>query len=152
MRERVRRKTPAVPCFLMKKPEPDRAKRRATILVVDDVPDIRELMRDILSDENNIVTAVDCESAIEVLKDLRVDLILSDLRMREDDGGMTLLRWVKENRPETRFILVSADAGESEKLEAMRLGADRIIKKPYEVKEFERSVSEVLGASGCGSR
>ena len=144
MRRRLRRRTPIRPEFLAREPLLDRAHKRATVLVVDDSLDVRELLQESFSQEKNVLTAKDCDSAIEVMRDVHVDLVVSDLRMVGRHGGLRLLDWVKKNRPDAGFILMSGDLEESERSEAIRLGADRILKKPWAPEEFRRTVSDVL--------
>ncbi|MCB1789445.1 MAG: response regulator, partial [Gammaproteobacteria bacterium] len=66
------------------------------ILVVDDEPDIRESVRDILEDENyRVVTAENAVAARQALRDGRPELILLDIWMPDVDGISLLKEWAE---------------------------------------------------------
>lgn len=74
----------------------------ASILVVDDEKQIRDLIAEILSDEYSVIQAADGTEAIEILKHKRPDLIISDVSMPNVDG-LELLKYLKGNEI-TKYI------------------------------------------------
>jgi len=101
------------------------------ILVVDDEPDIRTLVRDILEDEGYTVsTAENGEAARKARRSRRPDLILLDIWM-EDVDGITLLReWSESGDLPCPVVMMSGHGTVETAVEATRLGAYDFIEKP----------------------
>lgn len=101
------------------------------VLIVDDEPEIIELIRFFLKDEGfRVVTADNGVSARKVLAAENIGLIISDIRMPQEDG-FQLLRYVKKQYPLIPFIFISAFTDMNID-EALRLGAQGFIRKPWE--------------------
>jgi two-component system nitrogen regulation response regulator NtrX len=101
------------------------------ILVVDDEPDIRNLVRDILQDEGyTVTTAEGGEEARKARRSRRPDLILLDIWM-EDVDGITLLReWSESGDLPCPVVMMSGHGTVETAVEATRLGAYDFIEKP----------------------
>jgi two-component system nitrogen regulation response regulator NtrX len=101
------------------------------ILVVDDEPDIRNLVRDILQDEGyTVTTAEGGEEARKARRTRRPDLILLDIWM-EDVDGITLLReWSESGDLPCPVVIMSGHGTVETAVEATRLGAYDFIEKP----------------------
>lgn len=101
------------------------------ILVVDDEPDIRNLVRDILEDEGySVTTAENGEAARKARRSRRPDLILLDIWM-EDVDGITLLReWSESGDLPCPVVMMSGHGTVETAVEATRLGAYDFIEKP----------------------
>lgn len=101
------------------------------ILVVDDEPDIRSLVQDILEDEGySVTTAENGESARKARRTRRPDLILLDIWM-EDVDGITLLReWSESSDLPCPVVMMSGHGTVETAVEATRLGAYDFIEKP----------------------
>jgi len=101
------------------------------ILVVDDEPDIRNLVRDILQDEGyTVTTAEGGEEARKARRARRPDLILLDIWM-EDVDGITLLReWSESGGLPCPVVMMSGHGTVETAVEATRLGAYDFIEKP----------------------
>ena len=101
------------------------------ILVVDDEPDIRDLVRDILEDEGYAVTtAGDGESARKARRVRRPDLILLDIWMEDVDGISLLREWSENGGLSCPVIMMSGHGTVETAVEATRLGAYDFIEKP----------------------
>jgi DNA-binding NtrC family response regulator len=101
------------------------------ILVVDDEPDIRTLVRDILEDEGYTVTmAEDGESARKARRVRRPDLILLDIWMEDVDGISLLREWSENGGLPCPVIMMSGHGTVETAVEATRLGAYDFIEKP----------------------
>ena len=117
----------------------------ATILVVDDTADVRTLLGDILSDHYRIIYARDGAEGMEATLRERPDLIISDVMMPHVDG-QEFCRRVREN-PETvatPFVLLTARAELSLKIDGLNCGADDYLTKPFEEKELKARVRSLL--------
>lgn len=129
------------------RPEPARttAEGAATILVVDDEPQIRDLLGDLLGGEYEVLPAADGQEAIELLKHRRPDLIISDVNMPRLDG-FGLLRYVKENEI-TRyipFVFLAFKADIEQEIRGYDLGSEAYILKPFHPKQLLARVRQIL--------
>ena len=100
------------------------------IMFVDDEEGVRLSWNRFLSERGfDVKTVADGNSAISALQEEPVDVVVSDLRMPGADG-LDLLSWVKTNRPETRFILLTGYGSEAVERMARELGAFEYLNKP----------------------
>jgi DNA-binding response OmpR family regulator len=103
----------------------------SSILIVDDEKNIRLTMRQSLEPLNiPVETAVNGEEAIQRLEKDNFGMVFLDLKLPGMDG-MDVLRWIKENRPKTRVIIITAHGTIDTAVEAMKLGAIDFIRKPF---------------------
>jgi two-component system KDP operon response regulator KdpE len=108
---------------------------RRRILVVDDEPQITRVLRTTLSAQGyDIRVAHDGESALELMKDWRPDLVLTDLAMPNVDG-IELCRRVR-SASEVPIIVLSGREQEKSKVEALDAGADDYVTKPFAMQEL----------------
>lgn len=104
---------------------------RAQVLVVDDQPELLELLHLELSNEGwDTHVASDGGEALEILKTTNVDLVLSDIQMPKM-SGLELLEKVKTHSPDTEVILMTGFARLETAVEAVNLGAHSYIQKPF---------------------
>jgi DNA-binding response OmpR family regulator len=115
----------------------------SSVLVVDDDPDVRALVGELLARAGYRVTeAEDGRAALRLLYDERPDLILLDISMPELDGWATLER-IREVS-DVPVVMVSALGAELEKVRALRGGADDYVTKPFGRQELLARVETVL--------
>jgi type IV pilus assembly protein PilB len=122
---------PAAPASPMLSAEAG-ASRPARILVTEDDPQLRDLLREVLQGEGyEVVTACDGEEALEAVYKIRPDLILTDLNMPRMDG-LELLRRVRGNLSTCQIPVIFLTAVQSMDAEALALdlGADDYVSKP----------------------
>lgn len=101
------------------------------ILVVDDEPDIRSLVRDILEDEGySVTTAENGEAARKARLARRPDLILLDIWMEDIDGISLLREWSESGDLPCPVVMMSGHGTVETAVEATRLGAYDFIEKP----------------------
>lgn len=113
-------------------------KSSVTILVVDDEEMMRSLLEKILSREGyKIITAVDGVNALEQLQENKVDLIISDMKMPRMNG-FELLKHVKSDYSDIGIIIMTAYGDTYTVKDALLLGADEYITKPF--KSYEISL------------
>ncbi len=123
------------------------ARTRASILVVDDSPLNRELMRSIFEPFGfTVIAAAGVSEAIELARERQPDLIVSDLHM-PDQGGFDLIRALKAD-PELRAIKIIIHSAtvmsEQDRLEALRLGALKFLMRPLEPQLVLAAIEECL--------
>lgn len=107
------------------------AQSRKKILVVDDEPSITGSLELILSGAGyEVLTAHSVADAIGVLKETRVDLVITDLRL-SDATGIDLTMHIKRNTPDVEVILMTAYGSIDVTIEAIKAGAYYYLEKPY---------------------
>ena len=116
------------------------------ILVVDDEPDIRDLIREILRDEGyEVEVAEDGMSARTALRTRRPNLILLDIWMPDTDGISLLKEWV-DNQLDVPVLMMSGHGTVETAVEATRLGAYDFIEKPLSTAKLLLTVCRALEA------
>ncbi len=114
------------------------------VLVVDDEQGMREFLTVLLEKQGHRVTAAaDGEQALKLVAEQPPDLVISDLRMPNVDG-IGLLAGIRKQHPELPVILVTAYASSDSAIQAMRLGADDYITKPFRIEEIRLVVEKAL--------
>jgi len=114
------------------------------ILIVDDEKDIRTLLKILFVREGYTVdTASGGKAAIKKIEKTFYPLIITDIRM-PDLSGIELLRYVRENHPESIVILITAYASNETAVEGMKLGAYDYITKPFKIDEVKLIVKNAL--------
>jgi len=126
-------------------------KSSVSILIVDDEEMMRTLLNRILSREGyKIRSAEDGVVALEVLKAEKFDIIISDMKMPRMDG-FELLKIVKKEYPKIGVIIMTAYGDTYTVKDALLLGADEYITKPFKSYEIslvvERAYWRILSAS-----
>jgi DNA-binding response OmpR family regulator len=115
----------------------------ATLLVVDDDPEIRELTQAYLSQQGFTVGCVDSGEAMDrYLSDHAVDLVILDL-MLPGEHGLSIARRLK-NAGNIPVIIVSAQGDEVDRIVGLEVGADDYIAKPFNPRELLARVRAVL--------
>lgn len=113
-------------------------KSNVTILVVDDEEMMRDLLEKILSREGyNIITACDGVDALSKLSEQKVDIVISDMKM-PNMNGFELLKHIKNDYEGVGIIIMTAYGDTYTVKDALLLGADEYITKPF--KSYEISL------------
>jgi two-component system KDP operon response regulator KdpE len=106
-----------------------------SILVVDDEPQIlRVLRRGLAAKGYHVLAAPDANTALDIMKTARVDLLITDLRMPDLDGIQLCSRVRKTSK--LPIIVLSVKGEEATKVEALDAGADDYITKPFGMDEL----------------
>ncbi|MEN2993308.1 MAG: sigma-54 dependent transcriptional regulator [Bacteroidia bacterium] len=109
----------------------------ARLLIVDDDPEIRTTLAEVLSYDDHIVeVARDGLEAQRLLEQSEFDIVLCDVRMPKKDG-MELLSWAKQNKPEVEFIMLSGHATIETAVAATKKGAFDFMEKPLDLDKLE---------------
>lgn len=116
----------------------------ARILVVDDEPRMRKLVRDFLSAKGyTVLEAGDGEEAVELfMADRSIDLILLDVMMPKMDGWEVLKKVRRYSR--LPIIMLTARSEERDELQGFQLGVDEYISKPFSPKILVARVEAIL--------
>ena len=115
----------------------------ATVLICDDEPSLRELIRISLDGPYSFAEADDGEKSLEIARRLQPDVIILDMMMPRL-SGLEVLSEIRGDQglAETPVIVLTAQP--STKDEALRSGADIVMVKPFEPEEITAAVEEVL--------
>ncbi len=119
------------------------------ILVVEDEPDIRKLVQYNLTQERfSVLEAEDGEQALKLLQRERPNLVILDL-MLPGVSGLELCRLLKQ-RSETAklpILMLTAKAGEADRIVGLEMGADDYLAKPFSPREMVARVRAILRRS-----
>jgi len=114
------------------------------ILIVDDDSSLRDMLSIVLKKEGFIIhTAENGKNALKFLKKNTVNLIISDIKM-PDISGIELLKKIKTINEDLPFILITAFSSTNDAIEAMKLGADDYITKPFNIDELKIIINKII--------
>ena len=121
------------------------------ILIVEDSPTMRALLRSALESLDEPVKVTEAESGFEALRVLprdHYDLILTDINM-PDINGLELVSFVKSNEAyrSIPLVIVSTEGSDRDRAKGVRLGADAYLVKPFEPEHLCDIVEELLERS-----
>ncbi len=115
------------------------------ILVVEDERGIQLAIRGLLRREGyEVELADDGAAAIRKLEETPFDLIVTDLSLGQGPSGMDVLRASKERRSETAVVMITAHGSEKIAVQAMKLGAQDYVPKPFDNEELKVVVERAL--------
>src|SRR6476660_470064 len=126
-------------------PQPVRSDSgQPVVLVVDDEPDLLELVSLTLSRMNlSTRTAADRGSARRLLKSEQFDLCLTDMRLPDGDG-LDLVAWIQENRPNLPVAVITAHGNVESAVRALKLGAFDFVSKPLDLGVLRKLVGSAI--------
>jgi len=113
------------------------------VLVVDDEPPIRKLLRTGLGTQGyQTLDAPNAKAALELMAD-KPDLVILDLGL-PDMQGLDLLRQIRARREDVPIVVLSSRGDETAKVEALDLGADDYVTKPFGMEELLARIRTAL--------
>ena len=116
---------------------------RPRILIVEDDPDVRQITVEVLSGEGYLITeAVGADEALRLLHDIKVDVVVTDVRMPGSMDGWGLTRKLKEMVPPLKVICITGYAENY----ARRADCDVFLRKPFKLSALLESVQNLLVA------
>jgi two-component system response regulator PilR (NtrC family) len=125
--------------------------KKPRALVVDDEPDIRELLGITLERMNLEVTTADTiASATRELRANVFDLCLTDMRLPDGDG-LGLVEWIQAHKPHTPVAVITAHGNVETAVRALKLGAFDFISKPLDVAALRKLIGATLKLGGGSS-
>ena len=116
-----------------------------TVLIVEDNIELLMLMRHLLSKKYKVVTARHGGEAVKEIEKTEIDLIISDVMMPVMDGYQ-LVKYVKNSADYRHLpiIMLTAKAQESDKMDALTVGADEYMTKPFKMKELQLRINNLI--------
>ncbi len=115
------------------------------VLIVEDNTELIMLMQQLLQPRYHILTAINGQEALKVIRDNDVDIIISDVMMPEMDG-LELTRQIKQNENFSHLpiILLTAKTQPQDHQEALEAGADDYITKPFRLKDLQLRIDNIV--------
>jgi CheY-like chemotaxis protein len=115
------------------------------ILIADDEPGIRQLVRSMLAKDYTVLGATDGRQAIDIAREQKPDLILMDIMMPDMDGYTACLAIKSDPATEAIPVVMLTGVGhELNKKLSQRFGADDYITKPFRLQELQEVVNRLL--------
>jgi len=121
---------------------------RSTVLIIDDEPDICELLSITLKRMNlKTDTCGDLSSARNLLASNAYDLCLTDMKL-PDGNGLDLVDWMQKHVPSIPVAVITAHGNVESAVKALKLGAFDFVSKPLDLKDLRSIVSTALRLKG----
>lgn len=115
-----------------------------TVLIVEDDPDIRDLVTTLLSTTvDEVLTAGDGEEALAIAVRRDIDVVVLDLALPGSRNGLDVLAELRASGHPARTMLLTAYAGAADRASALRAGADVFVPKPFKIVELVDQVQEL---------
>jgi DNA-binding response OmpR family regulator len=114
------------------------------VLVVEDEPSVANGLKIVLSEEGYVVdVAMNGQSALNTFRGNGFDLVVADLRLPDIDG-MDVVRQIKDERPDTKVVIITGYPSVSSAVESAKIGVSDYLRKPFTEDEFKAAVDEAL--------
>jgi DNA-binding response OmpR family regulator len=117
----------------------------ATVLICDDEPSLRELIKVSLEGPYSIAEAGDGEESLEIARALKPDVVILDMMMPRR-SGLEVLAEIRRDESLAGAAVIVLTAQPESRDEALREGADVVMVKPFEPGEISAVVKEVLAS------
>ena len=118
--------------------------RKENILIVDDDVQILELLQRHLHSWNyHVFKAISVKEAVTILRDTRIDLLITDLKMPEVDG-FELIKFVSEHYSDIPKLVITGYPSVQGSLEAIKSGVIDYLTKPFTKEELEHALNKAL--------
>ena len=125
---------------------------KATLLVVDDEPDVREVLEEYFVAHGYEVLAADgADSARALAAGHAVDLALVDIHMPGEDG-LSLARHLRERHAQLAIIMLTSAGTIVDRIVGLEMGADDYVPKPFDPRELMARVRSVLRRTSATGR
>jgi CheY-like chemotaxis protein len=115
----------------------------ATVLICDDEPSLRELIRVSLAGRYRFAEADDGEESLEIARRLRPEVVILDMMMPRL-SGLEVLAELRRDEALSGTAVIVLTAQPETREEALRQGADLVMVKPFEPEQIKAAVEEVL--------
>ncbi|MEQ8224128.1 MAG: sigma-54 dependent transcriptional regulator [Candidatus Eremiobacterota bacterium] len=119
------------------------SEKKRILLVDDSINTLEVLQRNLISQGYEVFTASAVGEAIKILETMMVDLVITDLRMPKV-SGMDLVRHVRENFKDTEIMMITGYASIESAVEAVKIGAEEYLAKPFTSDELFSAVRRVM--------
>src|SRR2546429_323826 len=119
------------------------SKTKPRLLIVDDEPEVRGVLRDLLSGTYECGEASSAEEALGQLRASEFQLVISDITM-SGMSGLEMIPHVKVASPDTVIVMISGMQTIESAINALRLGAFDYLMKPFDLRQAEAAVERAL--------
>ena len=124
----------------------------STILIVEDEQKMLRLLELNLAEEGYATLAAqDAETGLKLLRQEKIDLVLTDLKLPRMDG-LEFLQAVKRSNAQMPVILMTAYGTVETAIEAMKAGASDYVLKPFSMEEIKLIIHKELDVAACARR
>jgi two-component system phosphate regulon response regulator OmpR len=126
--------------------------QKATILIVDDEPDIRDVLEEYFTGHG--YTAIGAESASAaraIAAQHSIDLALVDIHMPGEDG-LSLARHLRERYASTAIVMLTSASTVVDRIVGLEMGADDYIPKPFDPRELLARIKSILRRTSSAGR
>ena len=107
-----------------------------SLLIVDDEPELRQMLSDYLARHGVVVRAVaDAAAARGAIAQSAPDLVILDVHMPGEDG-LSLARWLRETHPATGVLILTTADDTVDRVVGLEIGADDYVAKPFDPREL----------------
>ncbi len=121
-------------------------------LIIDDEPDIRELLSITLERMNlEVTTAGTTTAGLNALRSGTFALCLTDMKLPDGDG-LSIVEWIQKNKPHTPVAVITAHGNVETAVRALKLGAFDFISKPLDLAALRRLIAATLKLGESGER
>ena len=125
---------------------------KATLLIVDDEPDVREVLDEYFVAHGYAVLCADSASAARAMTAAHaIDLALVDLHMPGEDG-LSLARHLRERYAKTAIVMLTSASTVVDRIVGLEMGADDYVPKPFDPRELAARVKSVLRRTSSAGR
>lgn len=117
----------------------------ARLILIEDDAGVRDYFHSVVERMGyELLTAEDGPSGLALIEKEAVDVIMTDLNMPGEPNGMSLVRRIRERRPDTPLIVVSGYPTRERLDECKALGIDDFLTKPFEMTFFSSVITRLL--------
>ena len=125
---------------------------KATILIVDDEPDVRDVLEEYFVAHGYAAIGAESALAAKALVEQRpVDLALVDINMPGEDG-LSFARFLRERHATVAVVMLTSAATVVDRIVGLEMGADDYVPKPFDPRELEARVKSVLRRTSAAAR
>ena len=125
---------------------------KATILIVDDEPDVRDVLEEYFVAHGYAAIGAESALAAKALVEQRpVDLALVDINMPGEDG-LSFARFLRERHATVAVVMLTSASTVVDRIVGLEMGADDYVPKPFDPRELEARVKSVLRRTSAAAR
>ena len=125
---------------------------KATILIVDDEPDVRDVLEEYFVAHGYAAIGAESALAAKAMVEQRpVDLALVDINMPGEDG-LSFARFLRERHATVAVVMLTSASTVVDRIVGLEMGADDYVPKPFDPRELEARVKSVLRRTSAAAR
>lgn len=128
-------------------PVEDIGENKPVLLIIEDDMDVRNYLADNLRQSANVLTAPDGEEGLSLVKEKKIDLVITDIMLPGIDG-LKVCKTIKQNIRTSHIpvIMLTAKTNQQDQMEGLSVGADDYVYKPFNISILKMKVHNMLKA------